>query len=205
MEKLFIKENLDIYVAHIVTENIKKSIEKEKNITEKNILILQNEILIKNKLNVLEFDIEEAIFDFSKNKPVPEILLKSNGIDYVGNLFFGTIFCNVPLISGTIDMIFTRPKDFEVNNYIIGNVINNVIKVELPTTIYNVELKNNEDKIKFNEQKNILKNYLVNGKNEINKEIILKNIEIEKVVLELLNSRKEKLQVDDALREFIDK
>lgn len=205
MQKLFIKENIDIYVTDVVTENIKKDIKKEKNISEENILILQKKILKSNKLDVLEFDIDEAKFEFTKEKPVPVFLLNSNRINFDGDLFFGTIYCSLPLISGMSDMLFTRPKDFEVNDYIIGNVKNNVIKVELPTTIYNVELNNNEDQVKFNEQKSILKNYLVNGKMEINKEITLKNVEIENEIVELLNSRKNKLQADDARMKFINK
>ncbi|MGL2992453.1 hypothetical protein [Flavobacterium sp. TSSA_36] len=192
MEILFSKKNID--VKKEIEKKIENDIEKLTIITEENIILYYDDIFKKFELEPLNFDIDKTVIEFNKNKPVSECFLKTNGVDYDGDLFFGTIYLCTDLVSGTKSLLLNKPIDFKVNPNVKGYFDNkNKIHIEFPTSIYNVDLKFKEDIDKFNLQKGVLKNYLVNGMNEINKEIPYKNTEIKEKILELLNAKKEKL------------
>lgn len=206
MEILFNKENVD--VTNELTKKITSDIEKLTSITEGNILLHQNKIFNDYEFKALEFDINTSEISINNTKPVPPSLFLSEGRSDSDLNGFITISLSISS-SGTKDLLFKKPIDFEIHRYIKGVFNKGIIEVELPTTIYweEEDKKENElipeKKILFNEQKEILKKYLELGKNEINKEIPEENIQLRVTILELLNKRRLKLNKKDDFDDFL--
>lgn len=202
MEILFSKESVD--VTNELIKKITSDIEKLTSITEDNILSHQKKIFNDYELEPLSFDINKINIEFNKVKPVPVHILLRDGVSYDNDdLFFGTIYLSGDLLSGTTSLLFNKPIDFIVNRDLNGYVDKNKIKVEFPTSIYNVDPMYKEDIDRFKERKKVLKNYLIDGINEINKAIPSKNIETKEKISELLNAKKVKLKAIEERNKFL--
>ncbi|RTZ08212.1 hypothetical protein EKL98_02525 [Flavobacterium bomense] len=206
MEILFSKESVD--VTNELTEKITIDIEKLTSITEDNILLHQKKIFNDYELNALEFDFISSKISMNNTALVPKSLFLSEGRS--DNDLNGYITIKLEVSSsGTKGLLFKKPVDFKINHYIKGTFNKGIIEVELPTTIYwgEEEKKENElipeKKILFNEQKKILKDYLILGKNDINKGIPEENIKLGVTILEILNKRRLKLKKGDDFDDFL--
>ncbi|WP_035669592.1 hypothetical protein [Flavobacterium sp. 83] len=206
MEILFSKESVD--VTNELIKKITSDIEKLTSITEDNILLHQKKIFNDYEFKALEFDINSSEISINNTKPVPKFLFLSEGRSDSDLNGYITISLKVSS-SGAKDLLFKKPVDFKIDSHIIGTFNKDRIEVELPTTIYwgEEEKKENElipeKKILFNKQKEILKNYLEFGKNEINKGISEENIQLGVTILELLNRRRLELKKKDDLDDFL--
>lgn len=206
MEILFSKESVD--VTDELIKKITSDIKKLTSITEDNILSHQNKIFNDYELKALEFDVNCGKISINNTKPVPKSLFLSEGRGDSDLNGYITISLNV-ISLGTKDLLFKKPVDFKINAHIKGNFNKGIIEVELPTTIYQEEEEKKEaklfpeKKILFREQREILKNYLELGKNEINKVIFEENAKLEVNILEILNRRRLELKKEGNFDDFL--
>jgi hypothetical protein len=167
---------------------------------------LRNELCVnffeELKFEPLNFNVEEAIFDLSKGK-VDVQFLREDGIDQDSyEELFGIIECKLDFQGGTEKLFFTRPSlDFDVNPRISGFINNKKrqIIINLETSIHSIDLLHTNDRNKYFQQREFLKTYMNQGKDEINNIIEIFNNNIRNIINDLMDFKK--TQIIDLLEQ----
>ena len=187
MKSIFNSMNVDVFFKSVVCKNISDKVlsinfNDDKSLDEK-----VEKVFLDCKLENLEFNLDEAVFDF-KLKRVPKSLLQDVDCNHD---IFGTIICVFTLKSGIFDLLLIRAKDMNVNPYINGYLYNNKVHIEFPTNISDVYFKFEESKLSFMNNKKTLINYLLEGKEKINLEVNELNSKIKLRIIESLIQKRE--------------
>lgn len=203
MKNLFSNDSLDIFLKCEINNKVQNQINQieTKRFYSDGLILLQNEIFNSNKFEPLDFDINMAKFSM-KTGLVPKSFL-SPGHDYQDGIFH-KILCSIILNNGTKELLYIKPIDFAANNYFEGYVTQkNEILVERPTDLWNENEINRDDEVKLVRYKEELKDYLEKGKNLINNEIPVKNIELQNNIVALLKIKMEKINKDKGLDDLL--